>query len=45
MKKHESQVCDRDKLELKVVVLHDNSKKVHMNQPDQFAPEDLVAGA
>ena len=33
VKKHESQVCDRDKLKLKVVVLLDGSKEVHMTQP------------
>ena len=33
VKKHESQACDRDKLKLKVVVLHDGSKKFHMTQP------------
>jgi len=33
-KKHESQVSERDKLKLKVVVLHDGiGKKVHMTQP------------
>ena len=32
MKKHESQACDRDKLKLKVVVLHDGSEEVHMTQ-------------
>jgi len=30
MKKHESQVCNRDKLKLKIVVLYDSSKEVHM---------------
>jgi len=30
VKKHESQVCDRDKLKLKAVVLRDGSKEVHM---------------
>ena len=30
MKKHESQVCNRNKLKLKIVVLYDNSKEVHM---------------
>ena len=35
-KKHESQVCDRDKLKLKAVVLHDGSKEVHMTQPVRF---------
>ena len=29
---HESQVCDRDKLKLKAVVLHDGSKEIHMTQ-------------
>ena len=37
VKKHESQACDRDKLKLKAVVLHDGSEKVHMIQPDRFA--------
>ena len=27
VKKHESQACDRDKLKLKVVVLHDGSEE------------------
>jgi len=45
VKKHESQACDRDKLKLKVVVLHDGSKEVHMTQSDQFAAEDSVTGA
>ena len=27
VKKYESQVCDRDKLKLKVVVLHDDSRR------------------
>ena len=45
VKKHESRVCDRDKLKLKVVVLHDSSKKVHMIQPVRFAAEDLVTFA
>ena len=40
VKKHESQVCDRDKLKLKAVVLHDDSEEVHMTQPDRFAAED-----
>ena len=44
MKKLESQVGDRDKLKLKVVVLHDGSKEVHMNQPVRFAAEDSVIG-
>ena len=45
VKKHESQVCDCDKLKLKAVVLHDGSKKIHMTQPDQFTAEDSVTGA
>ena len=45
VKKHESQVCDRDKLKLKGVVLHDGSKEVHMTQPDRFAAEDSVTSA
>jgi len=45
VKKHESQACDRDKLKLKAVVLHDGSEEVHMTQPDIFAAEDSVTGA
>ena len=30
VKKHESQACDRDKLKLKAVALHDGSEEVHM---------------
>jgi len=45
VKKHESQACDRDKLNLKTVVLHDGSKEVHKTQPIWFAAEDLVTGA
>ena len=30
VKKHESQACNRDKLKLKAVVLHDGRKEVHM---------------
>ena len=45
VKKHESQVCDHDKLKLKAVVLHDGSKKVHMTQPDRFAAEDSGTSA
>jgi len=44
VKKHESQVGDRDKLQLKVV-LHDGSKEVHMTQLVRFAAENLVTGA
>ena len=43
--KHESQACDRDKLELKAVVLDDDSEEVHMTQSDRFAAEDSVTGA
>ena len=39
VKKHESQVGDRDK---KVVVLRDGSKEVHMTQPVRFAVEGLI---
>ena len=43
VKKHESQVGERDKLKLKVVVLHEGiGKEVHMTQPVRFAAEDLV---
>jgi len=45
VKKHESQACDRNKLKLKAVVLHDSSEEVHMTQPDRFAAEDLGTGA
>jgi len=46
VKKHESQVGDRDKPKLKVVVLHDgSSKEVHMTQPVRFAAENLVTVA
>jgi len=45
VKKHESQACDRDKLKLKVVILHDGSEEVHMTHPDKFAVEDSVIGA
>jgi len=45
VKKHESQGCDRDKLKLKAVVLHDGSKEVHMTQPDRFDAEDSGTGA
>ena len=43
MKKYESRVGKRDKLKLKVVVLHDGiGEEVHMTQPVQFVAEDLV---
>ena len=43
VKKHESQIGERDKLKLKAVILHDGIRKeVHMTQPIQFAFEDLV---
>jgi len=45
VKKHESQVCDSDKLKLKAVVLHDSYKEVHMSQPVRFAAEDLFIDA
>ena len=45
VKKHESQACGRDKLKLKVVVLHDGNEEVHMTQPDRFAAEDSGIGA
>ena len=34
-----------DKLKLKVIVLHDDSKEIHMSQSGRFAAEDLVTGA
>jgi len=45
VKKNESQACDRDKLNLKAVVIHDGSEEVHMIQPDRFAAEDSGTGA
>ena len=45
VKKHESQACDRNKLKLKAVVLHDGSEEVHMTQPDRFAAEDSGTSA
>ena len=45
VKKHESQVCDRDKCKLKAVVLHDGSEEVHMTQPDRFVAEDSGTSA
>ena len=39
-KKHESQACDRDKLKLKAVVLHDGHEEVHMTQSDRFTAAD-----
>jgi len=43
VKKHESQVGERDKLKLKAVILHDGiGKEVHMTQLIQFTTEDLV---
>ena len=43
MKKHESQVVERDKLKLNAIVLHDNiSKKMHMTQLVRFSTENLV---
>ena len=43
VKKHESQACDRDKLKLKAVVLHDGRKEVHMTQSDRFTAADTGA--
>ena len=40
VKKHESQACDRDKLKLKAVALHDGREEVHMTQSDRFAAAD-----
>ena len=45
VKKHESQACDRDKLKLKAVVLHDDREEVHMTQPDRFTAEDSGTSA
>jgi len=45
VKKDEYQACDRDKLKLKAIVLHDGSKEVYMTQPVRFAVEDFVSGA
>ena len=44
-KKHESQVCDRDKLKLKAVVLHDGCEEVHITQSDRFAVADRGTSA
>ena len=44
-KKHESQTCDRNKLKLKAVVLHDGSEEVHMTQPDRFAAAEIGTSA
>ena len=44
MKKHESQVGERNKLKLKVVVLHDSiDKEIHMTQPIEFVAADLIS--
>jgi len=45
VKKHESQACDRDKLKLNAVVLHDGSDEIHMTQLDRFAAENSITGA
>ena len=42
MKKHKSQVCDRDKLKLKAVALHDGREEIHMTQLGQFTAKDSV---
>ena len=39
-KNHESQACDRDKLKMKAVVLHDGREGVHMTQSDRFTVAD-----
>jgi len=46
VKKYESQVVQRDKLKLKVIVLHNGiGKEVHMTQPVRFVAEDLITVA
>ena len=45
VKKHESQACDRNKLKMKAVVLHDGREEVHMTQLDRFAAEDSRTSA
>ena len=46
MKKHESQVGERDKIKLKVIVLYDGiGKEVHMTQLVRFTVKDLVTVA
>ena len=46
VKKHESQVSERDKIKLKVIILYDSiDKEVHMTQPDRFAAEDSATNA
>ena len=42
-KEHESQACNRDKLKLKVVVLHDGHEEVHMTQSDRFTAADTLS--
>ena len=32
VKKHESQACDRDKLKLKAVILHDGNEEIRLSQ-------------
>ena len=44
-KKHESQACDRDKLKLKAVVLHDGREEVHMTRSDRFTAANRGASA
>jgi len=44
VKNYESQFCDRDKLKLKAIVLHDGSKEVHITQPVRFTAKDSVTG-
>jgi len=46
VKKHESQVGERDKLKLKAVVFYDGiGKEIHMTQLVRFAAEDSVTVA
>ena len=40
LKKHGSQACERDKLKLKAVVLHDGQEEVHMTRSYRFAAAD-----
>ena len=44
MKKHESQVNERDQLNLNTVVLHDDrNDEIHMTQPVGFGATDLIS--
>ena len=44
-KKHESQACDRNKLKLKTVVLHDGREEVHMTQSDRLSAANTGTSA